>query len=661
MAAAIKAANRAKLAAIAVCNINGRDDAWKPPTGITSTIEISIACRNLVNVEILSKSDPMCVVLYRPPGSKNWVPLMRTEVVDNDLNPDFARKVIMVYRFDSAQKLRFEVYDVDSEDDKTSSENSLGYVETLLSHIVTAGEAGLTLELIGVALGMEGDEKPETIILTAEELDSEKDEVFLKLAGISCGTWTACIPPKTMFALSKINEAGKYIMVHRSAWARGSNPTWSPLRMSSRLLCNGDQDRELKLEIFQKDFKGNSHSNGVCITTLNKLLAHCDKQDSIELSDTKPQLQDKSAIRVAACTLTPIHTFVEYIQAGTQIHCCFAIDFTCSNGDPADILSLHFISKTGNNPNPYEQAIEAVGTILEDYNEVTSFPTYGFGARIPPKGVISYDFNVNLTEDPNCGTVPGVLEAYRHCLTQIQLYGPTNFAPIIKNVATIASNSKAGQDYYVLVIITDGVISDMAKTKKEIVAASSFPLSIIIIGVGEADFDAMEELDGDALRLSYNGKVAERDIVQFVAYRSARSWLASTGERTANELENEDEDEPVVAQWDNYAGKAFDDDEPVTGEKPPEPVEEDKETRLGKSALGREVLAEIPDQLTSYMKTKGIFPGTIVKRPREVWVPPKKPDEEWDKVLEAAKNGEEGNDEDADEDDDAVTEEVVDK
>jgi len=47
------------------------------------------------------------------------------------------------------------------------------------------------------------------------------------------------------------------------------------------------------------------------------------------------------------------------------------------------------------------------------------------------------------------------------------------------------------------------------------VSASNLPLSIIIVGVGNADFEAMEELDGDTVRLTApDGRVAARDIVQ---------------------------------------------------------------------------------------------------------------------------------------------------
>jgi len=45
--------------------------------------------------------------------------------------------------------------------------------------------------------------------------------------------------------------------------------------------------------------------------------------------------------------------------------------------------------------------------------------------------------------------------------------------------------------------LTDGVIHDMSETKKLIVDAADLPLSIIIVGVGEADFKQMEVLDSD--------------------------------------------------------------------------------------------------------------------------------------------------------------------
>ena len=48
------------------------------------------------------------------------------------------------------------------------------------------------------------------------------------------------------------------------------------------------------------------------------------------------------------------------------------------------------------------------------------------------------------------------------------------------------------------------------------------PCSIIIVGVGDADFTSMEELDGDGGTLrDSRGQPCPRDIVQFVALNDA--------------------------------------------------------------------------------------------------------------------------------------------
>lgn len=50
--------------------------------------------------------------------------------------------------------------------------------------------------------------------------------------------------------------------------------------------------------------------------------------------------------------------------------------------------------------------------------------------------------------------------------------------------------------------------------------ASNLPMSIIIVGVGNENFDSMEVLDSDDAPLrAANGREAVRDIVQFVPFR----------------------------------------------------------------------------------------------------------------------------------------------
>lgn len=98
----------------------------------------------------------------------------------------------------------------------------------------------------------------------------------------------------------------------------------------------------------------------------------------------------------------------------------------------------------------------------------------------------------------------------------------------------------------------------MHQTKRAIIEASNLPISIIIVGVGDADFEAMDELDSDEVRLNVDGLYATRDIVQFVPLNK----FLSKG--------NSD----IKSQAD----------------------------------LAKEVLAEVPAQLTSFMNKHGYKP-----------------------------------------------------
>jgi len=57
---------------------------------------------------------------------------------------------------------------------------------------------------------------------------------------------------------------------------------------------------------------------------------------------------------------------------------------------------------------------------------------------------------------------------------------------------------------------------DKIATIETIIASSGLPMSIIIVCVGDNNFESMNELDSDGRLLQLNGKKAQRDIVQAV-------------------------------------------------------------------------------------------------------------------------------------------------
>ncbi|XP_065255718.1 copine-8 isoform X3 [Emys orbicularis] len=107
-------------------------------------VELSVSCRNLLDRDTFSKSDPICVLYTQGIGSKEWREFGRTEVIDNTLNPDFVRKFIMDYFFEERENLRFDLYDVDSKSPNLSKHDFLGQVFCTLGEIV--GSQGSRLE-----------------------------------------------------------------------------------------------------------------------------------------------------------------------------------------------------------------------------------------------------------------------------------------------------------------------------------------------------------------------------------------------------------------------------------------------------------------------------------------------------------------------------------
>ena len=79
--------------------------------------------------------------------------------------------------------------------------------------------------------------------------------------------------------------------------------------------------------------------------------------------------------------------------------------------------SLHYLSPDG--ANQYTQAIQSVGEIIEPYDTDKQFPALGFGAKVPPHGQVSFEFFLNLAQNPYCNGVQGILQAYRTALGQV--------------------------------------------------------------------------------------------------------------------------------------------------------------------------------------------------------------------------------------------------
>ena len=113
---------------------------------LSTPVELTIGCKKLRNADTFSKSDPF-VVLFSFENNK-WHEIGRTEVIMDNLNPEFATKFKVDYRFETQQKFKFAVYDQDSNDRNLKNHDFLGHCFTTLGEIVGASNGKHNRQLL---------------------------------------------------------------------------------------------------------------------------------------------------------------------------------------------------------------------------------------------------------------------------------------------------------------------------------------------------------------------------------------------------------------------------------------------------------------------------------------------------------------------------------
>ncbi|NP_001164964.1 copine-1 isoform X2 [Oryctolagus cuniculus] len=493
-------------------------------------VQLSISCDHLIDKDVGSKSDPLCV-LFQDVGGGNWAELGRTERVRNCSSPEFSKTLQLEYHFETVQKLRFGIYDIDNKTPELGDDDFLGGAECSLGQIVSSQMLSLPLMMKPGKPAGRG-----TITVSAQELKDSR-VVTMEVAARNLDKKDFLGKSDPFLEFFRQGD-GKWHLTYRSEVIKNNlNPTWKRFSVPLQHFCGGDPSTPLQVRCSDYDSDGSHDLIGAFYTSLSQLQNVPAEFECIhpEKQQKKKSYKNSGTICVKICQVETEYSFLDYVMGGCQINFTVGIDFTGSNGDPSSPDSLHYLSPTG--VNEYLTALWSVGSVVQDYDSDKLFPAFGFGAQVPPDWQVSHEFALNFNpRNPYCAGIQGIVDAYRQALPQVRLYGPTNFAPIINHVARFAAQAAhqgTASQYFVLLLLTDGAVTDVEATREAVVRASNLPMSVIIVGVGNADFEAMEQLDADGGPLrTHFGEAAARDIVQFVPYRrfqnAPREALAQT-------------------------------------------------------------------------------------------------------------------------------------
>ncbi len=282
-------------------------------TSCTAQLELTLSCRQLRNADLLSKSDPFCLVLQRDPWavdpSKAYYQIGRTETIRDCLSPEWVQKIVLDYNFEYVQQLRFEVWD----EDPGGKRDFLGAHETTVADIVASMHRQYVRPLRGFETRLQENGTTTSssssssvsvsknrgqIVIFAEEPSSCKKVALLDFAvelPASLGLTTSS-NGSNFFAnlfnfkkheaafflvLSRCNEDGTYSVVFKTSPAvvaktqistsktpeqKSNSPPsnfllcrWPPFHLRLRTLCNGDLERSIRLDVYRERKRSGDH------------------------------------------------------------------------------------------------------------------------------------------------------------------------------------------------------------------------------------------------------------------------------------------------------------------------------------------------------------------------------------------------------------------
>lgn len=285
----------------------------------SSELEITLKCKNMVNLDGRKLSSPMCV-MYELNAERRWVETGRTEVVPMTLHPEFAKAFRVQFHFELHQPLLFRIYCVD--DDVAR----LGTGKIRLTDLEEMGEAQTTVsavishpdQQVAVPISLSGASGGE-LLVSAEEVVECRYSMRMM-----CRAFGAVQNEPSYLLVSRtdnLDGSERKTPVAKTALIPASpvtspSPIFPPIDVSLQRLCNGDLTRPVLLELFTVRLGIGHICLGAVRTTIPALIETYHNKERIPLSGGK-------AIQLLFYNVDG-RSFLDYIAGGCQVQfpCC---------------------------------------------------------------------------------------------------------------------------------------------------------------------------------------------------------------------------------------------------------------------------------------------------------------------------------------------------
>jgi hypothetical protein len=226
-------------------------------------IEISVKCKHLHHFSALAGNSghTFCVMSQSISDDNNWKEVSRTEIIASTGQPEWVKKFLINYHFESRQNLQFSVYDCKATHSTTSAADMKLSEQTLLGKFDISLPTLLSdprLMQKGKLSGGQSDLKRKRpgILVRAEEVANTTDSFSLQLKLENAASSSSLLYIRPFFMISKIREDGSFVDTYKSEVCDQSDNNFDALRGPIIRLCNADLMRPLKISFFHWNEKG---------------------------------------------------------------------------------------------------------------------------------------------------------------------------------------------------------------------------------------------------------------------------------------------------------------------------------------------------------------------------------------------------------------------
>lgn len=495
-----------------------------------NTVSFRFETTNVHGGDTFSKADQYVTVSSRVFSDRQsqFEEVGRTEVIKNNRDANFHNLVDVPFYLER-QQLLVRVMDWDSDSGK--KDDVLAEFTLEMSDLVKMGTGSKSLSF--------GKDDRSTLKIFYEKGSSSNDRIHMKVKcnGLENKDGMFGKSDPYLVVMRKIGDTDdSWSVCYKTPVKKNNlNPVFE-IDTTMSEFCNNNMYATLRVVLFDDDDHGQNIDKddrlGECEIILDNLVR--DRTTTMELYKVKDGKKTTKKGKYGKITFDEVahshfKSLTDYISEGLEITGFIAVDYTGSNGHPQDAGSLHATSTS--HPNPYEEAIRGVAQAVVPYDSNHTLDVSGFGGVNSRSGSsdVSHLFDVednppfnDPSLDANANGVERAVRAYRNSFKYVTLSGPTFLTPTLDAAISVAESMAEQRKYLLLVIITDDTPNDFDNIQQRFVKLSELPISVVIVGVGNRNFDRFDKLD-DAGATDSRGFGVLDDKVQFVHYNKVRS------------------------------------------------------------------------------------------------------------------------------------------